>query len=119
MVNEKDVKAWVKALRSGRYKQGKGQLNALGRHCCLGVACDIFAKNYQRLSNGNLMGSLPSVNNGAPQWLADMEKDFFEKTNGVALSGLNDDGMGFSFGSLNFDEIADCLEAVYLHKVLD
>lgn len=34
-------KKWVKALRSGRYKQGKGCLRDVksDAHCCLGVGC--------------------------------------------------------------------------------
>lgn len=38
---------WVKALRSGKYKQGEGALKRTSRldgndmHCCLGVLCDI------------------------------------------------------------------------------
>jgi hypothetical protein len=31
---------WVKALRSGKYKQGQAALNPTeGHYCCLGVAC--------------------------------------------------------------------------------
>lgn len=34
---------WVKALRSGKYKQGKGHLkDERGRFCCLGVLCNII-----------------------------------------------------------------------------
>ena len=44
--------AWVKALRSGEYTQGEGHLRISGngnanmtdKHCCLGVACDVFQK---------------------------------------------------------------------------
>lgn len=32
---------WVKALRSGKYKQGAGYLNSVRGFCCLGVLCDI------------------------------------------------------------------------------
>lgn len=36
------VKKWVAALRSGKYKQGKGVLRSeKGNYCCLGVLCDI------------------------------------------------------------------------------
>lgn len=37
------ARAWVKALRSGKYKQGKGRLfTAKDRsYCCLGVLCSI------------------------------------------------------------------------------
>lgn len=34
---------WVAALRSGKYKQGKGTLRDSGNNfCCLGVLCDIL-----------------------------------------------------------------------------
>ena len=35
---------WLTALRSGEYKQGKGQLCNDGRFCCLGVLTDIAVK---------------------------------------------------------------------------
>ncbi len=43
-------KNWVKALRSGKYKQTKGVLcNArTGGHCCLGVACRVFDKMFPK-----------------------------------------------------------------------
>jgi hypothetical protein len=33
---------WVKALRSGEYLQGKRYLKREGKHCCLGVLCDVL-----------------------------------------------------------------------------
>jgi hypothetical protein len=40
-----EIKArWVQALRSGEYKQGQGYLSQGGRFCCLGVLCDLHAK---------------------------------------------------------------------------
>jgi hypothetical protein len=41
---EKNRKKWVKALRSGKYKQGRSHLRREDRFCCLGVACDLHAK---------------------------------------------------------------------------
>lgn len=33
---------WIAALRSGKYKQGRGQLRSLNNnYCCLGVLCDV------------------------------------------------------------------------------
>ena len=32
---------WVAALRSGKYKQGTGQLRFDDKYCCLGVLCAI------------------------------------------------------------------------------
>ena len=34
---------WVEALRSGKYKQGKGRLRDGDTYCCLGVLCDLVA----------------------------------------------------------------------------
>lgn len=41
---------WVKALRSGKYKQSDGQLcytenDGSKSYCCLGVLCDIYNKD--------------------------------------------------------------------------
>lgn len=35
---------WIRALKSGEYKQGKERLRRAGRYCCLGVLCDLYAK---------------------------------------------------------------------------
>jgi hypothetical protein len=55
---KKDIaKKWVKALRSGKYKQGKSflkQFNNKGqpKHCCLGVLCELYndtmKKNHKK-----------------------------------------------------------------------
>lgn len=37
----KNNRKWIKALRSGRYKQGVKRLRGDDKFCCLGVACDI------------------------------------------------------------------------------
>lgn len=38
-----EIKAkWVEALRSGRYKQGRGVLRQGNEFCCLGVLADIM-----------------------------------------------------------------------------
>jgi len=63
-VNE-NAKKWVKALRSGKYKQGKNSLRVDGTYCCLGVACDLYAKEtglgkwefYEDVCLGFLIGS--------------------------------------------------------------
>ena len=42
-MDEKLKKRWVKALRSGEYEQGRGQLRTWdGRFCCLGVLCNLI-----------------------------------------------------------------------------
>ncbi len=37
-------KAWIEALRSGEYAQGKEELRYGNAFCCLGVLCDLHAK---------------------------------------------------------------------------
>ena len=40
------IDLWVKALYSGKYRQGKGALRpSKGTFCCLGVLCDLAAKD--------------------------------------------------------------------------
>ena len=38
-------KPWIEALRSGKYEQGFKYLNRDGKYCCLGVLCDLLAKD--------------------------------------------------------------------------
>lgn len=125
------IKKWTDALRSGKYKQTKNTLQDAKGYCCLGVACDLFIPNPRISSiDGYLFGAHPSAQTDAPKWLRDINGDFFRRT-GMLLTLLNDKGIGdttlgngtkYKFtkiGSLTFDEIADLLEAVYIHKVLD
>jgi hypothetical protein len=46
------MKKWVKALRSGEYKQTKGDLQDSKGYCCLGVLCDIAQKEGVTVENG-------------------------------------------------------------------
>lgn len=46
-MDTKIKKKWLKALRSGRYEQGQGQLKTPSdKFCCLGVLCDILDPDY-------------------------------------------------------------------------
>ena len=52
---DKKLKArWVKALRSGKYKQGQGFLKSGGEFCCLGVLRDIVHPR-SKLANGSVL----------------------------------------------------------------
>lgn len=71
---KKDIaKKWVKALRSGKYKQGENflkQFNSRGqpRHCCLGVLCelynDIMKKNHKRTISVEECNDEPILDHG-------------------------------------------------------
>lgn len=43
-MNKRVKKLWVEALKSGEYKQGLEALKVDGFFCCLGVLCDLRAK---------------------------------------------------------------------------
>jgi len=44
-MNKRIKTKWIKALRSGKYKQGTGRLKTNdGGFCCLGVLSDLYAK---------------------------------------------------------------------------
>ena len=47
------MKKWIKALRSGKYKQGEGTLKQYdskgqAQHCCLGVLCDLYNQDMKK-----------------------------------------------------------------------
>lgn len=105
------IKTWVKALRSGKFKQTTSSLQDEKGFCCLGVACITSKAKMSRNTDGYLDGGFPVAQEYAPNWLKTID-DKFEELTGLGLADLNDSR------GLTFDEIADCLEAVYIHKVL-
>ena len=47
-MNQEIKKKWLKALRSGGYKQTRGKLKSRnGSFCCLGVLCDIQGAKWK------------------------------------------------------------------------
>lgn len=43
-MNKEVKEKWVKALRSGEYKQGYSSLSDNNQYCCLGVLCELAAQ---------------------------------------------------------------------------
>ena len=62
---KKLLNKWLKALRSGKYKQGKDTLENEGKFCCLGV--------LQKVADGKteLGWALPSI-----EWLREHDVNF-------------------------------------------
>ena len=112
MAMNPEVKAeWVKALRSGEYKQTKHVLHRVGGgYCCLGVLCELAVK----------AGAIPAAkrNDADPAWYYDgagsCPSDKVDEWAGCAnyaeadvlsdLMELNDNGTSFK-------AIADVIEA--------
>ena len=64
------MKKWVKALRSGKFKQGQGtlkQFNKQGQtqHCCLGVLCELYNETMKKNKKKTL-----------PEKVCDNDRDF-------------------------------------------
>lgn len=91
---------WINALRSGKYRQGKGFLCRKGKYCCLGVLNELYPEldlagdHCKVLLNYKRIGLF-----GGHGWLEDAY--------GESLAGLNDTGY-------TFDEIADIIQIEYV-----
>ena len=99
-------KKWIKALRSGKYKQGKYHLCVDNEYCCLGIANEVLDlginprcgglrddqhEAYTKLGLRDSLGGLSQViSHDDQRW--------------GTLSGMNDQ-------EVPFNEIADAIEA--------
>lgn len=117
---KKFVTEWVKALRSGKFRQTKGKLgtktkckNGQYGYCCLGVACEVGEKlGIKGAGFANKTNHLPH------QYRDDMEPgEWFRKimgdrdpqlTNEYTCAEAND------FEGWKFSKIAKALEDKYL-----
>lgn len=101
MTREELLRRWVEALRSGAYEQGRKQLRAGDKFCCLGVLCDLSGKGawnqagrYTAEGEASLMYAPLSVT-------SDAGMDFDAA---LPYADMNDQGASFT-------AIADRIEA--------
>jgi len=102
---KKDIaEKWVKALRSGEYEQGRGQLRINNKHCCLGVLCDISKLSIWDQDSYIKGSSAITLPTEVKMW-ADMKSGGGHLgEDKLSLWQLNDAGKTFS-------EIANIIEA--------
>lgn len=106
-MNEGYKRIWLEALRSGKYKQGKGRLlSETGKeHCCIGVLCEVAGiENEYIKTNFNLNREkleLFGLDWDAVTYLADMNDG-----DGISHPEL----ASYSGPPLSFDAIADWIE---------
>lgn len=110
-----NVKKWTAALRSGEYAQAEGVLrDSNDAFCCLGVACDVYAKEvggewreggFFRAGSGETLNdtSKYALPGRVREWLG--LDDASGQYEGAALIDHNDDD------KLPFDQIADIIES--------
>jgi len=130
---------WLKALRSGEYKQGNAFLNSNGKFCCLGVLTDIYIKENpdkakwssgidagtQRVSsvaeltfetercNQSVAVLLPDISEwaGIDMWRTCLVLVETDTHGSVSLSSLNDGNIAMMSAPLTFEQIADIIES--------
>lgn len=107
MLNE-NAKKWVAALRSGEYKQAKQYLRRGNSYCCLGVLCDLYAKDRLVQWNGNTFDNRDQdLSSNVCAWVGLRDRDGAYMTKSgveISLTNRNDTGNTFS-------EIADIIES--------
>lgn len=97
----KNAKLWVKALRSGKFKQTKRALSKNGKYCCLGVACELAIQSGVKLSKDSdeLKTSYDGETDYLPEvvqkWLGLTTSHGKMSTTGLSLADRNDDGARF------------------------
>lgn len=113
------MEKWVKALRSGKYRQTKSGLHKKGGgYCCLGVLCDLYAKEkklkkpwFSSPESAPNFLSFQGANGYPPlevqEW-AGLETHCGELPSGETLAGMNDDGKRFT-------TIAKTIEFEWMH----
>lgn len=116
-MNAEVKKMWVEALRSGEYKQGRGQLRFGNEYCCLGVLCDLHSEAV----GGSWVKPEPDI-----LWLGSsydgeesvlptsvVEWAGLNKTNPVVcILGIDINLIDINDVYMSFSEIANCIEAL-------
>jgi len=94
---------WLKALRSGEYKQGEGHLYQDGCYCCLGIACLIAGMSTEKMGkHATINAEIDDVR--VPKII----KNRYDQVNLVTtLFSMND---GLSRSRRSFKQIANWIE---------
>lgn len=107
------VATWLKALRSGEYKQGKNFLkDSYGGYCCLGVGCKVARVKFQASTNdydGEQFPPRPFLSD-LPVEMSDRDNNVHVRgrfNNLISVSDLND---GINGKHYSFKKIADRVE---------
>jgi hypothetical protein len=113
-----EIKArWVAALRSGEYQQTQGVLQNSEGFCCLGVLCDLYAKEHGMhlwtvRDMGANDGDDEEPNDSVRTWAGLIDRNPYILMDGEDrprhVAAFND---GVGMQPKTFAEIADAIEA--------
>lgn len=127
------MKKWVKALLSGKYKQGRGLLKQQDKnkisYCCLGVLCEIYnedmRKNKKKILTEQTAHTILSYDNMRYKIGGQTEKppkivrewaglnsnfgDFVIEDGESSLAGMNDEGKTFKTIAKTIEEVWEIL----------
>lgn len=84
---------WIAALRSGKYKQGRGYLRKGDYYCCLGVFCDVIGLKSRYAPDREF--DRVYEYDGETTTLPEKVKLLFDELNVDKLIGMNDCGQTF------------------------
>ena len=113
-MNKNIKNKWLKALRSGEYKQGKSALRDGDTYCCLGVLTELYRKEtglgiWEKGKIGMDFYNEEEISMGVPskticEWAGlNDENPSVESEHGICIAEINDKGV-------SFNEIADIIE---------
>ena len=102
-MNKRVKKLWLKALRSGKFKQAQHTLREgrKNQFCCLGILCEVHNQTVggQWKANGDYFDTAGVLPEEVMEW-AKLKNDNpvvpYGKRN-ETLAGLNDSGKDFNF----------------------
>lgn len=105
---------WLKALRSGRYKQTKERLRDGIGYCCLGVLCTIQGAKWKPdpgHDDGTMIPFLDGIDirRSGGQYVNPRHAGGLSKKTQVVLAKKND-GEDFATNPMSFKQIADYVE---------
>lgn len=116
-MDETIKRKWVKALRSGKYKQGRNALkNETNAFCCLGVLCEVLGAEWDISHYGDLTPIIDGKKAARPgeETLRPMilRKVGLTKARQITLAQLNDGYIERSekIAPQSFEEIANYIE---------
>lgn len=111
-MNTKEINRLLKALKSGTYRKGTGQLrNKNNQYCCLGVYCEISEAKWDETITGFINHSVDGIEGVLPEELTEKigfneEGEFSDfgkqvcrelfKKEYESIADLNDSTIGFT-----------------------